>query len=221
MAGWLLVASCSSLFDDVDMTLGGQRSSRSTGVGRSESLFGGVKMSLSTKELQEAGLWDAAAPAIGRLPASGTYNLPQSQGKRVASATVSTGMGSPKRGSLFDELPNAGASAPNAGVSARRYFTTAAPHTTSSLFQVSGLVLPLSHEEVRQQGSASLQAFPLPDPIQTQKTAAPPQGSVQPISDMQDTQVGSTVTNVLLIIVILAQYNILGSSYWLVINRQH
>ncbi|XP_045108827.1 LOW QUALITY PROTEIN: COPII coat assembly protein sec16-like [Portunus trituberculatus] len=192
VAGWLLVVSCSSLFEDVAMTLGGQRPSPNTGVNRGESLFGGVKMSLSTKELQEAGLWDAAGPDFGGLPASGTYNLPQPKAKKVASATVSTGLGSPKRGSLFDELPNAGASFPDAGVSASRYFTTAAPRTTASLFQVSGLVLPLSQEEVRQQGSASLQAFSLPDPIQTQRAAAPPQESVQPTSEMQDAQQDST-----------------------------
>ncbi|XP_063842449.1 uncharacterized protein LOC135090078 isoform X1 [Scylla paramamosain] len=188
VSGWLLVASCSSLFDDVDMTLGEKQLSPETSVARGESLFGGVKMSLSTKELQEAGLWDAAGPAFGGLPASGSYTLPQPQAKRVASATVSTGLSSPKRGSLFDELPNAGASYPGAGVSASRYFTTAAPRTTASLFQVSGLVLPLSQDEVRQQGSASLQAFPLPDPIQTHQAAAPLQGSMQPTSEMQESQ---------------------------------
>ena len=195
--GCVLVASCSSLFDDVDVTLGEPRPAPDMTLSPGKSLFGGVKMSLSTKELQQAGLGGAAALASSVLPASGMYTLPQPQVKKVAVATVSTGLGSARRESLFDEVPNAGASYSGAGVSANRYFTTMAPKTTpshTSLYQVSGLVLPLSRAEAIQQGGADFNQYPLPEPLHTPQPAPPARGSVQPHGEEQDSQVCCTLT---------------------------
>lgn len=214
MGGWLLLAGCSSLFDDADVTLGAPRPATDMGVGPTKSLFGGVKMSLSTKELQQAGVGGAAALASSGLPVSGVYSLPRPQKKKVASATVSAALGSPRRGSLFDELPNAGASYPGAGVSASRYFTTMAPKTPAShtsLFEVSGLVLPLSRAEVSERGSPDLRAFSLPDPLYTHRSAAHPQVPQQPASEEQESQVCGGVLVyqlVLFLITVLAEHKV-------------
>lgn len=188
-AGGCLLIAHASLFDDVDMTLGAPKVTTEATQGPGESLFGGAKMSISAKELQEGqggigGMRDASA-----IPASGVYSLPKPQ-KKVASATVSTSFTGSRSGSLFDEIPNAGASFPGAPPPASRYFTTPAPSSQAqsasrtSLFEVEGLLLPLS----------SVDSAPEPANKAPQAVSVPlPQGPPRSVVRKQDSQVGTGV----------------------------
>ncbi|XP_053655260.2 uncharacterized protein [Cherax quadricarinatus] len=117
----LLLTKGQSLFDEVDLTLGvgdsltarsrshsTQGASFTDNTGRlssAESLFGGPKTSLSMKELREGGY-----PKETGKDVLSSRNIPPGK-PRVASATVSTRLTGPQSGgSLFDDLPNAGAS---------------------------------------------------------------------------------------------------------------
>lgn len=181
MGGWLLLARASSLFDDVDMTLGAPKVTTEATRRHGESLFGGPKMSLSAKELQEGLGKTGGTGGVGgasHLPASGVYSIPKPQ-KKVASATVSTSLTGPGRGSLFDTVPNAGASIPGVPTPDHRYFTTPAPsreaqsaaHT--SLFEVGGLLLPLSRPEVALQPGR-----PAPQTVSVPRPQGPPRPNV-------------------------------------------
>lgn len=130
------MASGQSLFDDVDLVLGGADTpqARSFSVqgtssfngnegwqqssSSGESLFGGPKMSVSMMELKEEGLLAEGGlvgedtVTHGKVPISEIYfgDRPKVR-PRTASATVSTSFsGTRQSGSLFDEVPDAGAS---------------------------------------------------------------------------------------------------------------
>lgn len=144
----LLPASGQSLFDEVDLTLGAADTSLTTShSSQGSSLFGGPKMSFSMTELQREGV--EKDPSSVNVPVSGFYNVKQSLKSRVASATVSTGGTSLRRGgSLFDDLPNAGAAFHNHGASHtgnRRLISrkkSKIPDQHSSLFDASDFILP-------------------------------------------------------------------------------
>lgn len=173
-----------SLFDDVDMTLGTAKATTEATRAPGESLFGGAKMSQSTKDLQ------GGVEGASSIPASGVYSIPKPR-KKVASATVSTSLTGPGSGSLFDEVPNAGASLPETPASASRFFTSpaaqrqspvASSSSSGTLFEVEGLVLPLSLPDAipksrsRAPGSVSVprpQGPPLPAPKKLYSQVSP------------------------------------------------
>lgn len=188
--GACVLQTHASLFDDIDMTLGTPKVTTEAPKSPGESLFGGAKMSLSTKELPGGLGGVEGLGGASSIPVSGVYSLPKPQ-KKVASAMVSTSFTGSGSRSLFDELPNAGASLPNAPTLTSRYFTspaaprqTPATSSTGSLFEVEGLVLPLS----------------LPDPIPKSQSVASgsmsvprPQGPPRPAPKKMHSQVGTCV----------------------------
>ncbi|XP_042203673.1 proteoglycan 4-like isoform X2 [Homarus americanus] len=169
----LYLARGQSLFEEVDLTLGAgpaipARSQPIRGAPipasaehatSGKSLFGGPKMSLSMKELQEKGYRDETArkefPSSGNIPSSGIYSVIPKNRPRVASATVSTRLSDITQGeSLFDGVPNAGASihGHNARYSGGRRSnprptSRVAPDRHSSLFDYSEFVLPSSQTQ--------------------------------------------------------------------------
>ncbi|XP_071552291.1 uncharacterized protein [Panulirus ornatus] len=148
MCSFIFLASGQSLFDEVDMTLGiGDTSPSTPHSTQGSSLFGGPKMSLSMKELQRDGIQKDVLSSPS-FPVSGFYNVKKPK-SRVASATVSTGGTSQRQsGSLFDEIPNAGATFHNFGASraVNRQVTprlkSRAPDRHSSLFDLSDFIVP-------------------------------------------------------------------------------
>lgn len=132
MLGVLTAAAAQSLFDGIDFTLGASDAETSPPEGTSlfsldarseggqrESLFGGVKMSHSLKELEEEGVplgsLESFRPSrrasLSELQVTSRPRRPPS-GRRVASATVSVGLSGAQGASgssLFDTVPFAGA----------------------------------------------------------------------------------------------------------------
>lgn len=132
MLGVLTASAAQSLFDGIDFTLGATDAESSPPEGTSlfsldaqnegeqqESLFGGVKMSHSLKELEEEGapleslesFRPSRRASLSELQVTSRPRRPAS-GRRVASATVSVGLSGSQGASgssLFDTVPFAGA----------------------------------------------------------------------------------------------------------------